>query len=195
MRRKLRGLHQMARTSIGIDQGSQSVAVEVQFLAEKLHLIGGQVERIKKVLVRLVDETEEGQYRLSVPGLHYISVAGLLAELGPFQSYSNAKQLIEMAGSNPTQCQSAGKRSSHTPMSKKGRPGLRYCAWNAVIPLLRHNQDFRAWARRLKERPAQAHPLNRKEVIGAALNRLLRLAFALVNKRCLYRLPQPVAAG
>lgn len=195
MKKKVKALHWLARTSIGINQGCQAVAAEVQFLVERLHLIGWQVERIKKVLVSLVNETEEGQYLLSIPGVNYISVAGLLAELGPFRSYSNAKQLIKMAGTNPTACESAGKSKSHTPMSKKGRGGLRYCAWNAVIPLLRHNPDFRAWGKRFRERPAHAHPLNAKEVIGAALNRLLRLAFALVNKQCLYRLPQPVAAA
>ena len=95
-----------------------------------------------------------------------------------------------MAGSNPTESESAGKRGIHTPMSKKGRPGLRYCSWTAVIPLLRHNADFRAWAKRLRERPVHAHPLNGKEIVGAALNRLLRLAFTLVKKQALYRLPE-----
>jgi hypothetical protein len=75
-------------------------------------------------------------------------------------------------------------------MSKKGRPGLRYCGWTAVIPVLRHNADFRAWAKRLRERPVHANPLNGKEVVGAALNRLLRLAFALVKNKTFYRMPQ-----
>ena len=75
-------------------------------------------------------------------------------------------------------------------MSKKGRPRLRYSAWSAVIPLFRHNPDFRAWAKRLRERPAHANPLNGKEVVGAALNRLLRLIYALVRKQEFYRSPQ-----
>jgi len=190
MRRKLLALHYAARTSIGIEAGAQSVFFEVSFLIEKLHLIDWQVRRIEEVLVRLVDETEEGKYLLSIRGLNYISVAGLLAELGSFRSYRNAKQLIKMAGSNPTESESAGKRGSRTPMSKKGRPGLRYCAWTAVIPILRHNPDFRAWAKTLRERPVHAHPLNGKEVAGAAVNRLLRLAFALVKKQTFYQVPQ-----
>lgn len=190
MRRKLRTLHYVARSSIGIRAGAQSVSSEISFLIEKLHLIHWQVDRIGRVLVRLVDETEEGKYLLSIRGLNYMSVAGMLAELGSFRSYRNARQLIKMAGSNPTESESAGKRSSHTPMSKKGRPGLRYCAWIAVIPILRHNPDFRAWAKRLRERPVHAHPLNGKEVVGAALNRLLRLAFTLVKKQAFYQMPQ-----
>ncbi len=190
MRKKLMVLHYAARSSIGIAAGAKSVSSEISFLVEKLRLIKRQVWSIDETLARLVDETEEGKYLLSIIGLNYTSVAGLLAELGSFRSYQNAKQLIKMAGSNPTESESGGKRSAHTPMSKKGRPVLRYCAWTAVIPMLRFNPDFRTWAKNLRERPVHANPLNRKEVVGAALNRLLRLAFALVKKQTFYQVPQ-----
>ena len=142
--------------------------------------------------MKLVDRTEEGKYLLSIIGVNYISVAGLLAELGSFKCYRNAKQLIKMAGTNPTESESGGKRRSHTPMSRQGRPTLRYCAWTAVIPMLRFNPDFRAWAKELRERPVHKNPLAKREVVGAALNRLLRLAFALVRKQTFYQTPYPV---
>jgi len=191
MRRKLRVLHYAATTSIGIEAGAWSVSSEISFLVEKLRLIKRHIRSIDGTLVRLVDETKEGKYLLSIIGLNYISVAGLLAELGSFRSYRSAKQMIKMAGSNPTESESGGKRSSHTPMSKKGRPGLRYCAWTAVIPMLRFNPDFRAWAKKRRERPVYANPLNGREVVGAALNRLLRLSFALVKKQTFYQVPEP----
>ena len=192
MRRKLRALYHAAQTSAGIIPGATSVSIEVSFLAEKLCLIRKQVDKMMERLIRLVDSAEESKYLLSIRGLNYLSVAGLLAELGSFGSYQNAKQLIKMAGSNPTQSESAGRRGSHTPMSKKGRAGLRYCAWTAVIPMLRHNPDFRAWGKRLRERPVHANPLNGREIVGAAVNKLLRLAFALVKQHTFYQLPQLV---
>ena len=64
---------------------------------------------------------------------------------------------------------------------------LRWCLWMASVSLLRHNPDFAAWARALRERPAHAHPLKSGEVLGAVGNRLLRLAYALVKQ-------QPIAA-
>jgi transposase len=191
MRKKLRALHYMARASIGIAAGAQSVSSEISFLVEKLELIRRHIRIIEGTLIRLVDETEEGKYLLSIRGLNYISVAGLLAELGCFKAYQSAKQMIKMAGSNPTESESAGKRGSHTPMSKQGRPVLRYCAWTAVIPMLRFNPDFRAWAKQRRERPAHANPLNGREVVGAALNRLLRLAFALVKNQTYYQVSKP----
>ena len=187
MRRKLRALHQMARASIGIVAGARPVSSEISFLVEKLELIRRHIRIIEGTLVRLVDETEEGKYLLSIRGLHYIAVGGLLAELGCFKSYHSAKQMIKMAGSNPTESESAGKKGTHTPMSKQGRPVLRYCAWTSVIPMLRLNPDFRAWAKRLRERPAHANPLGGREIVGAALNRLLRLAFAWLRIRPITR--------
>jgi transposase len=192
MRKKLRALHYSAKTSIGIDAGARSVSHEIAFLVDKFELIRQQIRIMEGTLVRLVDETEEGKYLLSIRGLNYIGVAGLLAELGCFKLYRSAKQMIKMAGSNPTESESAGKKRSKTPMSKQGRPLLRYCAWTAVIPMLRFNSDFRAWAKQRRERPAHANPLSGREVVGAALNRLLRLAFALVKNQTYYQDIKPV---
>jgi len=187
MRKKLRALHHSARRSIGIHAGACSASFEVGFLVDKLELIRQQIRIMEGMLVKLVDETEEGKYLLSIRGLNYIAVSGLLAELGCFKLYRSAKQMIKMAGSNPTESESAGKRRLKTPMSKQGRPLLRYCAWTAVIPMLRFNPDFYAWAKQRRERPAHANPLNGREIVGAALNRLLRLAFALVKNQTYYQ--------
>jgi len=190
MRKKLAALHYVARSSIGIAAGAKSVSSEISFLVEKLQLIGGHIRTMEHVLVKLVEETEEGKYLLSIRGLNYIAVAGLLAELGCFKSYRSAKQMIKMAGSNPTESESAGKKKSRTPMSKQGRPVLRHCAWTSVIPMLRFNSDFRTWAKEKRERPAHANPLGGREIVGAALNKLLRLSFALVKNQTFYRSPQ-----
>ena len=192
MRKKLRELHQSAKRSIGIDAGARSLSCEVAFLVDKLELIRRQICIMEETMIRLVDETEEGKYLLSIRGLDYIAVAGLLAELGCFKLYRSAKQMIKMAGSNPTESESAGKKRSKTPMSKQGRPLLRYCAWTSVIPMLRLNPDFRAWAEQRRERPVHANPLSGREVVGAAFNRLLRLSFALVKNKTYYHDVKPV---
>ena len=112
MRKKLRALHYSARTSIGIYAGARSVSSEIAFLIDKFELIRQQIRMMEGTLVKLVDETEEGKYLLSIRGLNYIAVAGLLAELGCFKLYRSAKQMIKMAGSNPTESESTGKKTS-----------------------------------------------------------------------------------
>ena len=57
--------------------------------------------------------------------------------------------------------------------------------------MLRLNPDFRAWAKKLRERPVYANPLSGREIVGAALNRLFRLAFALVKNQAYYQVSKP----
>ncbi len=187
--KKLSEIYDLAGKTAGVRAGANSVACELALLARRMTLlmrhIGDQVERMMK----LVDSIPDSRFLLSIPGIGYITVAGLLAELGPLTNYQNARQLIKMAGTNPTQSESAGKYSNRTPMSKKGRSGLRLTLWSAAANLVRLNEDFRSWAKERRERAAHAHPMHRREVLGAVCNRLLRLVYALVTKGELYKQP------
>lgn len=178
--KKLLELHGMAGAMAGVHEGAKSVAKEIAMLS--------QVEETVDHLVELVRAIPESRCLLSIRGIGYITVAGLLAELGSLRNYRNARQLIKMAGTNPTQAESAGKSSIHTPMSKKGRAVLRWVLWSAAGNLVRLNEEFRSWAQARRERAAHAHPLQRREVLGAVCTRLLRLAYALVTRMELYEL-------
>ena len=186
--KKILGLHAVASSSIGIREGAEAVSEEIALLVERIKLNSEQLKRLVENIARLVDMIPESRHMLSVPGLSYISVAGIIAGLGPISQYKNGRQLVKMAGTNPTQRESAGKSSRDTPMSKHGRADLRWCLWPAVVSLLRYNPDFKSWAENRQNRKAQAHPLHRREVIGAGINRLLRLIFALARKQVYYQL-------
>lgn len=188
---KVKALQKEAKGSFGITEGSEAVTLEISQLADRLWMYNEQIERMERKLKELVDSIEASRYMLSITGIGYLSVAGMLAELGPLERYSNGKQLVKMAGSNPTESESGGKRRSRTPMSKKGRSRLRHCIWTSAISLLRHNGEFQWWARERQERPADKNPMKRREVIGAIGNRLLRLVYALVRDKSYYQMPVP----
>ena len=185
--KQLKALHALAQRSIGVRAGAEAVSTEVSCLAEQSRVLQCQMQRWEQSLSGLVRALPESQPLLSIPGVGPLTVAGLLGELGPLEGYRNAKQLVKMAGTNPTQSESAGKNSPHTPMSKKGRSGLRWCLWMASVRLMRHNPDFARWATERLQRPAQAHPLKPREVIGAVGNRFLRVAYALVKQNRSYQ--------
>ena len=144
-------------------------------LVERLRLIQRQKEQPECLLVRIEESLPESRFLLSVKGIGPITVAGLLGELGPIRNYRNARQLVKMAGINPVQSESAGKCGGRTPMSKKGRPLLRHCLWEACSGLLRYNTNFKSWFERLLERPVHSHPLNKREARGAMCRKLLHL--------------------
>lgn len=193
-KQKLYELYGIAKTSVGITAGVIGMAEEIALLVPRLILNIEQTEQVIKRLKALVDSIPESRYILSIRGISYITTAAIWAGLGPMSNYTNAKQCVKMAGTNPTEKESAGKSGSLTPMSKHGRSGLRGGLWTATISVLRHNDDFRTWAKERQERPANANPLHRREVIGAAINRLLHLVYALVTKKRVYQANQPVMA-
>jgi len=185
-RKKLSEVYQAAQRSVGIQAGAGTISFEVSLLVERIRLLTGHRQKVEDIIVALVEWMPESKYLLSIPGIGHLTVAGILGELGPLTHYHNAKQLIKMAGINPTQSESADKKRSRTPMSKKGRPLLRYCLWEAALNLLHYNEDFKAWAKRLQERPLHQNPLKKREARGAVCRRLLWLVFALFTKRSFY---------
>jgi transposase len=187
IRKKLSEVHHAAQRSVGIQAGAGVISFELSLLVERIRLLTEHRQKTEDLIVTLVDWIPESKYLLSVPGLGHLTIAGILGELGPLTHYRNAKQLIKMAGINPTQSDSADKKGSRTPMSKKGRSLLRYCLWEASLNILNHNEEFKAWAKRLRERPLHQNPLKRREARGAVCRRLLWLVFALFNKRSFYQ--------
>src|SRR3990170_4717019 len=184
--KKVRTLHTVAATSVGVKAGAHGVHLELQLLIQRLCLLADQLSQLERQLVTLAQTFAEYGYIRSVPGMGALSVAGLIAEIGPIAHYGNAKDLVRLAGVNPSHSESAEKGPTYTPMSKKGRAGLRACLWQAALGVLRSNPELRTWAKQLATRGPQANPLHKREVLGAAMNKLLRLYFALVSKKQMY---------
>ena len=186
----LKKLYRLAKSSVGAEAGAKGIALELGFMTQQLLVLNEQIEKTKNILQDLLLSIPDSRFILSIMGVGGIAAAGILAEIGPLQSYRNAGQLIKLAGTNPTSWESAGKRHSITHMSKKGRPKLRSCLWIAAISLLRSNPDFKEWSRIRRERELHMHPLKPRETVGAAANRLLRIIYALVKNGSMYCLPQ-----
>ena len=181
-----RELHRRAARSVGLRACAESLTLKVRLLAERLRFLLDQRQQAETYLTTLFRQFEESRFLLSMRGLGVVNAAGLLAHLGDIQQYSKVKQLAKLAGINPQENSSADHHAARTPMSKKGRRGLRAVLWRAVIALLRHNEAFKQYVHRLTNRAAQAHPLKKREAIGAAMNKLLRIVYALLRQRVLF---------
>jgi transposase len=183
---KLRALYWEAPHSIGIEAGAGGKALEIRQLVERLSLIESQVEELEEELKEMVRGLVDSRFLTSIPGLGLLSIAGILAEIGPIENYGDAKDLIKLAGTNPVSGESGGKAGRYTPMSKKGRAVLRHVLWQAALRLVKVNEEFREWAQVMREREGY-RPLNQRVILGAAMNKLLRLVYALLSKKEMYR--------
>jgi transposase len=164
-----------------LSAGASALVQFVQLLAERLVFLQAQRKHAEAALINRFSQMEESPLLLSIFGLGAINAAGLLAHIGPIQHFSGVKQLTKLAGIQPVENRSADHGSARTPMSKKGRAGLREVAFHSVIGLLRHNPVFRGYVKRLTERAPHAHPLKKREALGAAMNKLLRIVYALLH--------------
>ena len=185
--RKVRMVWQASLNSIGVKEGAAGAWLEIREMSQRETLLAEHIEELKRELAKLAMKVEEGKYLATIPGLGLVSIAGLVAETGPFENYGSWKGLVKLAGTNPTRSESADKAKRHNPISKKGRAGLRSCLWSSTLNVVRNNPDFREWCERLTHR--NVHPLKRREALTAAMNRLLRIGYTLVARKESYQAP------
>jgi len=186
MTKKVCALYRLAPTSVSVQAGTEAQVDNIYLLARQLLFVHGQRQWAEDQLVAAFAGFTESKYLLSIHGLGSVNAAALLADIGDIRHFSNCKQLSKLAGVVPSENQSADNASSSTPMSKHGRPILRMVAHRAVVSLIRHNDVFKQYVQRLKERPAGEHPLRTRAAMGAAMNKLLRIVYALLSKRQMF---------
>jgi transposase len=181
---KLRHAHRLAANSVGLKQGVQALQMALRLHIETLEGLRQQLQEVRTVLVDTFLALPESQYLLSIDGLGVITGAIILSEIGDPGHYTNARQLIKLAGTQPVLNTSGRKTRSRTPMSHKGRPRLRTALFFAVMRLIRLDDAFARQYLHLQTR--EKNPLVKMQAIGVLMNKLLRILWALMRNRTFY---------
>ena len=181
---KLRRAHSLAASSVGVQDGVEALQLMVQQQLQTLALLERQGEEVREALVDTFLALPESQYLLSVHGLGLISAATILAEIGDPSHYHNGRQWIKLAGTQPMPNTSGRKTRSRTPISRKGRPRLRTTLFFAVMRLVQVDDAFGRQYLHLQKR--EKNPLTKMQALGALINKLLRILWALVRNQTLY---------
>jgi transposase len=192
--KKIRTVHSLAQTTVGLRNGAESLSMTVHSLADRLCYMMTQLQQAEDHVAEILHNCPESSYLLSIIGLGPINSAGLLAHIGDISHFSSVKQLSKLAGIVPTEDNSAGHATGAAHISKKGRPNFRLVLYRSVLGLLRHNPVFKQYVTGLTGRAAQNNPLKKKEAMVAAMNKLLRTVYALLTKRQMFRLTAGQAA-
>jgi transposase len=127
----------------------------------------------------------EANFLLSVKGIGTLSGATILAEIGDPKRFRNARQLVKLAGIQPTPNRSGRKQRSATPMSHQGRPRLRSALYFTCLRLIRVDQRFSQLYQRLQNR--EKNPLTKMQALGVLMNKLLHILWALMKQRTQYK--------
>jgi transposase len=181
---KLRRAYALAERSVGVQHGTEALQQALCLHVGTLRLLQQQLERVEEALLSTFLGLRPAPYLVSVPDLGEITAAIILAEIGDPSRYSNASQLIKLAGTQPVPNTSGRKTRSKTPMSHKGRPRLRTALYFAVMRLIQSDDNFARIYRRFQTRGE--NPLTRMQALGALMNKLLRILWALMKHQTFY---------
>lgn len=177
-----------------------AAALRWRLAADRIALADVALAELDGRLLVLLEATGYGRLRGQIRGLGDVVLASLLALTGDPARFDDARCLVKLAGSNPTE-RSSGERTASGGIHRRGRPTLRVIAYQAAVGLVRHNPDFRAPFEALtaEHRPRR---LTARQARVAVANKLLRTLWALAVRGGAYESaiargevrPRPLAA-
>ena len=113
---------------------------------------------------------------MTFPGISYRMGAMIIAEIGDFDRFENADQILAYAGLSPPTYQSGQLTSSHSRMEKRGSKYLRYALFNSAKYVCQWDPNFAAYL--AKKRKEGKHY---NVAISHAVKKLVRIIFAMAK--------------
>jgi transposase len=181
---KLRQVHQLAASSIGVTDGLQAIQLAIQVHLAELQVIREQLNRVTTAMTACLAPMPESLYLLSMKSFTSVSAAIFLAEVGDPTRYHTAAQWVKLAGIQPAPNTSGKKQRSKTPMSHQGRPRLRTMLYYTCLRLVHQDEYFARLYNHLQRR--QNNPLTKMQALGVLMNKLLHILWALIHNHTLY---------
>ncbi len=154
-----------------------AAALRWRLAAERVALADGAIAELDARLVELLEQTGYGWLRGQLKGLGDATLAALLGLTGDPARFDDARCLVKLAGTNPTE-RSSGEREAAGGIHRRGRPVLRYVAYQAAVSLVRHEREFGARFLELTHRD-RSHRLTPKQAYVALANKLLRTLWSM----------------
>ena len=181
---RLRSAYRLAMRSVGVKYGVQALQLALKFHISSLNQLQSQEKQILSEIETCFLSLPEAKFLLSVKGIATLSGATILAEIGDPKRFSNARQLVKLAGIQPTPNRSGRKQRSPTPMSRQGRPRLRSALYFTCLRLIRVDPRFSQLYLQLQHR--EKNPLTKMQALGVLMNKLLHILWALMKQQTPY---------
>jgi len=171
-------LHTAAR-DVGSVPGTAAAALRWRLAAERVALADAAIAELDARMIELLEATGYGWLRGQIKGLGDPTLAAILALTGDPAGYDDARCLVKLAGTNPTE-RSSGEHEAAGGIHRRGRPVLRYVAYQAAVCLVRHEPGFRARYLELTARE-RSNRLAPKQAYVALANKLLRTLWSMAT--------------
>ena len=176
-------LCETAKRSIGLKKGSSAAKYEMKLLLADYEYKKVQLESVMEEIENLCKRIPESEQMLAIKGIGVITVAGFLAEAGDVRRFESPRQIQKLAGLSLRE-NSSGKHKGQTTISKRGRSKLRTVLFNATIPLIAKNPEFKSLHEYYTTRTN--NPLKKKQSVIAISCKLIRVFYAILAKGVAY---------
>ena len=133
-------LKQLCEKSNGINPDNFTKK-EIKRLYERFQELLKELEEVEKELIKLASQIDYVEKAVEITGVGYMSMVGIIAEIGDLRNYEHAKQVLKMSGLSLKES-SSGQKKGKKHISKRGRAKLRRNLKQIGICLVGKNNFF-----------------------------------------------------
>lgn len=176
-------LTEAAKASVGVREGIMAAEANLGMLLEDYEMKMRQLDQVMALVEELLIQIPGIEEILKIKGIGLATVAGFMAEVGDLSRFEHPKQIQKLAGLNVKE-NSSGKHKGKTTISKRGRRRLRAILFQAMMPMVAKNPEFRALHQHYTTRAS--NPLKKKQSLVLLGCKFIRIVFALLKKQVAY---------
>lgn len=174
-------IEQRTQVSNRVNEGRMTGAVKASW-QQVLQTLETQIAAIKEQVEAHFEQhpqlKKQRELLDSIPGIGPETAARLLAEMPQLAAFSSARAAAAYSGLTPRRHQSGSSINTPARMSKLGNARVRYALYFPALAALRCDPSFKALAARLA-----AKGKHQMQIIGAAMHKLVRLAYGVLKNQ------------
>lgn len=174
-RERIEPLYLSACSSVGIQEGRESLVLEIRQILSWIELVDGFIAQLEESMLSHLQQIPYSSSILSVKGVGPITAAGLIGEVGDFGSFRTIPEMEKLAGLDLFEI-SSGLHKGRRKISKRGRPLLRKLLYFGAVNVVRTGGILHGWYHRALDRG-----MPKTKALIAVARKLLRIVFAVVR--------------
>lgn len=167
-----------AENSIGLTEGLESAKLEIRSLLEEYEIFGHRHKSIMEKVTEQVALVPNAKKLLDIKGIGIVAIAGFIASVGNIERFDAPEQVVKLLVLNLRE-NSSGKHKGQTTITRRGRSDGRYAIFQAVLPLVARNPEFRELHKYYIHR--EENPLKKMQSIVALCGKLIRVFYAILK--------------
>lgn len=174
-----------AQNTIGFKEATDAYRIAIQYTAKRILELQQHLHHIERSMAISLTKVPEARYILSLKGIGVVTAAMIVGETGGLCNYSNAEEVLKLAGLNLYEM-SSGRYKGKARITKRGRPLLRHAFFILATLQCRKGMLFYEKYRQLLNRG-----MAKVKAIVTISRKLCRLIFALVRDKRLFSIEPP----